>query len=146
MEGKPNKDIPPRKPSVGELYLLLEIAQNLNIPKMATDLEEIIENASHKKPSRAERFKNLVLLFDVAEAVLEAKGRKEAIPLLGSIYNNLIDLNKTKGQGSPLGEWNPHGDLTKDQFEVLNRRRKKLSNDIGIMTASGVVRHNLNEI
>jgi len=42
--------------------------------------------------------------------------------------------------------WNPSGDLTEEEFNTLNLHRKMLSNAIGIMTASGKVRHDLNKI
>ncbi|SRR5258708_575899 len=96
--------------------------------------------------SKEERLQILYQVFSEAEAVFTAKGREATKPLLITIYSDLVDLNKSKSEVNPLQEWNENGDLTEAQFNELNLRRKKLSNAVGIMTASGVVRHNLNKI
>lgn len=104
------------------------------------------QNKTPEKSSEKESFESLSRTFNEAEAVFKAEGREGTKPFLIVIYASLINLNKTKGQVYPLKEWNPKGGLTKSQFNELNFRRKKLSNAVGIMTASGVVRHDLNEI
>lgn len=91
-------------------------------------------------------FEVMSSMLDKAEAVFAAEGRDATKPLLNGLYANLIDLNKTKGEVYPLKEWNKDSDLSEQHFNELNLRRKKLSNAVGIMTASGVVRHDLNEI
>ena len=54
-----------------------------------------------------------------------------------------INLKKSPAEGILL---NPDSYLTEDQFDELNLRRKKLSNAVGIMTASGTIRHDLNNL
>ncbi|MEK7659738.1 MAG: hypothetical protein AAB343_00885 [Patescibacteria group bacterium] len=95
---------------------------------------------------KRERFEHLCQAYDVAEATFAAEGREKTKPLLNILYSELAALNKTVGAIYPFAVWNKDGDLTEDQFNDLNLRRKKLSNAVGIMTASGVVRHDLNEI
>ena len=94
---------------------------------------------------KKEKFENLCTLFDEAETMFESKGRDETKPLLGNHYANLGELNKSTEEINPLRLWNPTGDLTEDQFNELNLRRKILSNAIGVKTASGI-RHDLNEV
>ncbi len=88
----------------------------------------------------------LVVVFETAELALKEKGRDLAKGYLPEIYNTLISLNKLDASQvvNPLGHWNPDGNLSETQFNELNRRRKILSNAIGIMTGSGTVRHSLN--
>ncbi|MFA6094632.1 MAG: hypothetical protein WC757_01975 [Candidatus Paceibacterota bacterium] len=88
----------------------------------------------------------LTATFDLVEAAFKNGGREAAKPLLGGLYNSFTKLNRFDPNIviNPLKEWNPEGDLTKEQFEILNRRRKILSNAVGIMTSSGQVRHDLN--
>ena len=98
-------------------------------------------------PSKQERLETLNGAFDEAERILEVEGRENAKLLLPKIYEDLIGLNgRDKGDWATVWIWNPEGDLTQEEFDSLNLRRKKLSNAIGIMTASGEVRHDLNEI
>jgi hypothetical protein len=86
-------------------------------------------------------------LLAEAEAVLAVEGRDRAKTCLPKIYDDLIALNKrNKEDWKNTWVWNPAGDLTEEEFNTLNLRRKLLSNAIGIMTASGVVRHDLNKI
>ncbi len=92
------------------------------------------------------KIENVQKAFTEAESVLESEGREKAKTLLNTIYSELILLNDTVKEKNPLTEWNSKGYLTEEQFNALNLRRKKLSNDIGIMTASGVVRHDLNKL
>lgn len=99
-----------------------------------------------EQPPQEENFESLRTLFDEAEAAFEHGGRDEAKPLLGNLYSGLGKLNKSTEEINPLAKWNWVGDLTEDQFNELNLRRKKLSNAIGIMTASGEVRHDLNKV
>ncbi len=104
-------------------------------------------------PSKQERLADLYKAFDEAEKALivEEKenaneARENAKAYLPRIYDDLIALNKRdKGSGNEWA-WNPEGDLTEQEFDSLNLRRKLLSNAIGIMTASGDIRHDLNEI
>ncbi|MFA7301844.1 MAG: hypothetical protein WC069_06060 [Candidatus Shapirobacteria bacterium] len=99
-----------------------------------------------KLETSQETIANLRNSFSEAETVFKENGRESVKPLLPNIYNTLIKLNKLDPAEViyPLGKWNPEGDLTEDEFNELNRRRKILSNAVGIMTSSGVVRHNLN--
>lgn len=96
--------------------------------------------------SGKEGFNELSALFDEAEKIFEAGGREPAKKCLPDIYNKLMELNKwDRTELSPM-TWNKDGDLTEEEFNELDLRRKKLSNAIGIMTADGTVRHNLNDI
>ncbi len=106
------------------------------IPSPNPDEREVIEG----------KIENLRAAFDLAESVFKTEGRDKAKEYLPDIYNTLIALNKVdKGEViNPLAKWNPDGDLTEEEFNVLNLRRKILSNVIGILTSSGEVRHNLN--
>jgi len=106
--------------------------------------EKIIE-----KPPTKEDFERLNSIYDEAEKVFEAEGRESAKLLLPKAYDDLIEANKRdKKKDSYLIHfvWNPESNLTQEEFDSLNLRRKKLSNAIGIMTASGEIRHNLNKI
>lgn len=95
----------------------------------------------------AERVAEILTLFGEAETVLSVEGRDRAKLLTPKIYNELISLNKrSKEEYLTIWDWNPSGDLSEEEFNALNLRRKLLSNAIGIMTASGEVRHDLNEI
>lgn len=84
--------------------------------------------------------------FDAAERFAREGKREFAKTLLPNIYQAMIKLNNLNPEFviNPLQEWNPRGKFTEDEFEKSNRRRKILSNVIGIMTASGKLRHNLN--
>ena len=98
-------------------------------------------------PDRKETVIGVQTLFTEAEAVLAAEGRDRAKTLLPGIYAGLIALNGgTTEDWETTWVWNPNGGLTKEEFDTLNLRRKLLSNAIGIMTASGIVRHDLNII
>ncbi len=98
-----------------------------------------------KNPS--ERIADLSILFSEAESILSSEGRESAKLLTPKIYNEIISLNKRdKGEYLTLWVWNPDGDLSEEEFNALNLKRKLLSNAISIMTASGEVRHDLNEI
>ena len=97
--------------------------------------------------SKKERLDSLLATFDEAEKILEAEGRETAKLLLPKIYDDLIDLNnRDKEDWETIWVWNPEGNLTEGEFYSLNLRRKSLSNTIGIKTASGDIRHDLNEI
>lgn len=97
--------------------------------------------------TKQERFENLCKVFDNAEIVFAVEGREAAKPLLSKIYDDLIALNKRdKKDWQNIWIWNQSGYLSEEEFNSLNFRRKKLSNAIGIMTDSGEVRHDLNEI
>lgn len=102
------------------------------------DSEDILSNQ--------ERFEVLRKSFDDAESAFEAQGREKAKAFLRGLYIELAHMNKSTSEGNPLEKWNPAGDLTEAQFNELNLRRKKLSNAIGIITSTGEIRHNLNDI
>lgn len=110
------------------------MSEKINLPPQETN------------PSKRELFESLSSLFDEAEKVLEVEGREKAKELLPKLYDDLIALNGTNKEGLITLVWNPDGGLTEEDFNTLNLRRKKLSNDIGIKTASGEIRHDLNEL
>ncbi|MFA6430267.1 MAG: hypothetical protein WC229_00640 [Candidatus Paceibacterota bacterium] len=85
-------------------------------------------------------------IFTEAESIFEKEGREEGKKLLAGVYSGLMTLNK-RDVSDWVNQfvWNPEGDLTEEQFKEFDRRRKILSNAIGIMTASGV-RYDLNII
>ncbi len=96
---------------------------------------------------KKEWFESLCKAFDEAEAVFAAEGRETAKTYLSRIYDDFIVLNKRdKADWETVWIWNPDGDLTEENFNSLNLRRKLLSNAIGILTASGEIRHDLNKI
>jgi hypothetical protein len=104
------------------------------------------EQSPEEEFSKQERLEMLNSLFDEAQKVFETEGRELAKAYLPQIYDDLIGLNKRdKEDWETLWAWNPEGSLTREEFDSLNLRRKKLSNDIGIRTATGI-RHDLNEI
>lgn len=93
------------------------------------------------------QIEELDILFTKVEDILKKEGREKAKIYLENIYDNLIILNKRdKEDWANIWTWNQEGDLTEDEFDGLNLRRKLLSNAIGIMTSSGEIRHNLNRI
>ena len=103
------------------------------------------ENQHEKKEKMLTFF--LEFVFTKAESILATEGRENAKVHLVTIYDELIKLNKRdKEDWQNTWVWNSKGDLTEDEFNTLNLRRKLLSNAIGIMTSSGVVRHDLNKI
>ena len=115
---------------------------------MSEQLKPQSQEGNSEDISKQERFQKLGFLFLQAENAFAIEGREAAKPLLPEIYDELIALNKRDKEKDwdTLFVWNPDGDLTEEEFNLMNLRRKKLSNDIGIMTASGEVRHDLNEI
>jgi hypothetical protein len=126
------------------LAILQNTKQTTSMMSEKFELESKVE--SPENIIKREKVEKLRSIYDEAESIFEAEGREKTKPLLGPVYTLLSDLNKTTGQIYPFEKWNPEGDLTEDQFNEFNLRRKKLSNAVGIMTASGVVRHDLNEI
>jgi len=85
--------------------------------------------------------------IDEAEIALKVEDREKAKEYLPKVYDDLIKLNKRdKKDWQTLWIWNPDGYLSEEEFNRLNIRRKLLSNAIGIMTDSGEIRHDLNEI
>jgi hypothetical protein len=122
------------------------------------DLTEI-----HEEIPASERVQVVLELFDTAEALLETTDitvleirerenmglalieRAAAKPFADRITTELIKLNRSFGPPATLNDWNPAGDLTKDQFDELSRRRKILANAIGSLNAQKI-RHDLNEI
>lgn len=111
-----------------------------------------MENSSKNFPKKSQletktAVKKMETLFAEAETILVTEGREKAKIYLPRIYDDLIVLNKRdKIDWINTWVWNPAGDLTEEEFNKLNLRRKLLSNAIGIMTASGVVKHDLNKI
>ena len=106
----------------------------------------IIKNQNVENNAKKEKIFNLSSLIAEANRVLEVEGREKAIALLPNIYDELIALNaRSKEDHSTIWVWNPEGGLTEEEFNILNRQRKILSNAIGIKTASGV-RHDVNEV
>jgi hypothetical protein len=89
---------------------------------------------------------HLRVLFAQAEETLETQGRDVAKALLPEIYDTLMNLNKWDKANWASMTWNSEGSLTQTEFDELNLRRKKLSNAIGIKTADGSIRHDLNPI
>jgi hypothetical protein len=122
------------------------------------EIEALINQAEKEKQDYKEKgyiltledaelkIENVQKAFTEAESVLELEGREKAKVLLNNIYSELGLLNDSITETNPLAVWNSNGYMTEEQFNILNLRRKKLSNDIGIMTASGVVRHDLNKL
>jgi len=85
--------------------------------------------------------------IDEAEIALKVEDREKAKEYLPKVYDDLHKLNKRdKKDWQTLWIWNPDGYLSEEEFNRLNIRRKLLSNAIGIMTDSGEIRHDLNEI
>ena len=85
--------------------------------------------------------------IDEAEIALKVEDREKAKEYLPKVYDDLIKLNKRdKKDWQTLWIWNPDGYLSEEEFNRLNIRRKLLSNAIGIITESGEIRHDLNEI
>jgi len=116
-------------------------------------MTEIIKPQQREKSgdiSVEARTEYLLKRFTEAESLVEAGDREGAKIRLPQIYGDILTLNmrnhENEEEWAVQWVWNPDGDLTEDEFNQLQRRRKLLSNAIGIMTASGVVRHNLNEI
>jgi hypothetical protein len=103
-----------------------------------------IEHPGQNKAERAkEVYEEISAIFDEAEALFEREGREPVKAHLITLYERLIAAN---GGDRNLSGWAPSGELAQEDFDELNLRRKKLSNAVGIMTASGVVRHDLNKI
>ncbi|MEI6396951.1 MAG: hypothetical protein WCO48_02690 [Candidatus Taylorbacteria bacterium] len=103
--------------------------------------------SDNNKLEKEVQIKKLDALYHEAETAFETGGREQAKPYLPKVYDDLMLLNK-RNKDDWENQWiyNPEGDLTEDQFNAFNLRRKLLSNAIGIMTASGAVRHDLNKI
>lgn len=109
-------------------------------------MTEIFEQPQNdqEKESVISRLDNI---FTEAESVFEKEGREEGKKLLAGVYSGLMTLNK-RDASDWVNQfvWNPEGDLTEEQFKKFDLRRKLLSNAIGIKTASGAIRHDLNII
>lgn len=113
---------------------------------MKENLDRPIPNTTEGGPSK-ESVDELKNLFTEVEKIFETEGREGAKPHLHGIYTKLQKLNKSDtSDWTQIWSWNAEGGLTEAEFNELNLRRKKLSNAVGIMTASGTVRHDLNEI
>jgi len=134
-------------------------------PEPGQDIKQRGQEMASNKPEeegfledslKKERVEGLNSLFDEAEEMVKNKGvevgeaREKEKEHLVRIYDTLIALNKRYKEDDEFWRnqliWNPKGDLTEEEFNQLNLRRKQLSNAIGIVTASGEIRHDLNEI
>ena len=106
--------------------------------------QEDPENVAKKEI--IEKINQLRETFATAERAFVESGREAAKAYLPEICTTLIKLNKFDPEVvfSPLAQWNPEADISENEFDELNRRRKILSNAVGIMTASGQIRHDLN--
>lgn len=94
----------------------------------------------------SERIENLYKTFDLAENIFETEGREKTKPFLNAIYTEMGILNDSVEKINPLERWHIIGYFKEQEFAELNLRRKKLSNAVGIMTSSGVIRHDLNKL
>lgn len=117
----------------------------------------------HEEIPAPERVRDVIELFDTAEALLETtdiptleareredfglalKKRAAAKAFADRITTELIKLNRTFGPPATFDDWNPAGDIAKDQFNDLSRRRKILANAVGSLNALKI-RHDLNDI
>jgi len=109
-------------------------------------IETPFEEIPNEAPLRRD-IRRLDWEIDEAEATLKVEDREKAKEYLPKVYDDLIKLNKRdKKDWQTLWIWNPDGYLSEEEFNRLNIRRKLLSNAIGIMTDSGEIRHDLNEI
>lgn len=121
-------------------------------------MEDLFKNIHEKSPGKNELVEKFEKLFDDAESLIKTEGventevrerlNKELLP---NIYNGLILENKREKERKDnnwkmVWVWNPEGNLTEEEFDKLNLRRKILSNAVGIMTTSGEIRHDLNKI
>jgi|GEM_PF-1691294 hypothetical protein len=106
-----------------------------------------VEEYFRRKKESEEKTRHLREVFAEAERLYVESGKDREVgkKYLPEIYNTLIELNRLDKRVvvNPIAEWNPCGDLTEEEFNELNRRRKIFSNEIGIMTQSGTVRHDL---
>lgn len=106
-----------------------------------------IEEYFQRKKESEEKVRHLREVFAEAERLYIESGNDREVGkrYLPELYNVLIELNRLDKRVvvNPIAQWNPCGDLTEEEFNELDRRRKIFSNEIGIMTASGVVRHDL---
>ncbi len=97
-----------------------------------------------------ETVESIRAMFVEAQQVLETQGRDPAKLLLPKAYNALIEANKWDKSNWMSMTWNPEGDLTEEEFKELDRSRKILSNNIGIMATDKdgkpYIRHDLNEL
>lgn len=107
------------------------------------------ERPSPPQESReSESFREALALLTEARQVLESEGRERAISLLPQLYDCIYNLNRRDKEIDTdlLDTWNPSGYVTQEEFNILSYQRKLLSNQIGILTASGEIRHDLNII
>ena len=113
-------------------------------------MTEIFEQPQNNQEKES-AISRLDTIFTEAESIpeeaFEGERRAEGKKLIATIYSDLMALNK-RGASDYVTQfvWNPEGDLTEEQFKRFDRRRKILSNAIGIMTGSGTIRHDLNVI
>ncbi|MBP9728151.1 MAG: hypothetical protein KBD27_02110 [Candidatus Moranbacteria bacterium] len=117
----------------------------------------------HEEIPAQERVHRVIELFDTAEALLETTDiptleareresmglaltkRAAAKAFADRITSELIKLNRTFGPPATLDDWNPAGDIPKDQFNELSRRRKILANAVGSLNTLKI-RHDLNDV
>lgn len=106
-----------------------------------------VESGSLSPEEISDKIKKIEKAFDEGEAIFASEGREKTKPFMNNIDNDLLVLNKSVMKEPYLKNWNPGSYLTKEQFDELNLRRNKLSNAMGMeVTATGEIRHNLNDI
>lgn len=127
----------------------------------AAEVDRLFKEVSAE--GKREAIRELFRLFDDAESAFGTtdptetdpsvvkEARDATKPLLNKAYAELIRLNKSEDRlPNPLGEWNPSGDLTEEQYDALNIRRKILSNAVGRLHKNPdgkfAIRHDLNDI
>lgn len=112
---------------------------------------KLLSNAIIYKSENRKMVENLEENFTSADYILATEGREKAMKFLPVIYNELMALNKRDASNyQTQWTWNPEGDLTQEEFDKLNLRRKLLSNTIGIKykmpDGTWGIRHDLNQI
>lgn len=86
----------------------------------------------------------LEAVFSETQNFHESGNRESAKESLKRVYSEILELNKTDSADWNIKwDWNSNGQLTKGEYEAFLLRRKQLDNAIGIMTASGVIRHDV---
>lgn len=105
------------------------------------------QEKSSEELLKKERFENLSRLFFEAKVILADEGKEQAKEYLPKIYDGLIELNKRdKKDWQTLWDWNPNGDLSEEEFNSLNHKRKSLEDVIDINESSDVIGNDSNKI
>ena len=84
-----------------------------------------------------EPFAEMRHVLSAAELMFAAHGREAAKPYLITIVRYIGGDNPWQ-----VGEWRDK--FTPEEYAELDRRYKLLSNAVGILTADGTIRHDLN--